>query len=66
MTGTAWVVAALALVVAATVVFVTLLLAEDTTGEPDRPVTLRFVFVACGLAAVAFGVATILPTVVVG
>ena len=66
MTGTAWVVAALALVAAFTVVFVTLLLAEDTTGEPDRPITLRFVLTACAVAAVAFGVASILPTVVVG
>ena len=67
MTGTAYLAAAAAgLVVAAAVVFVVLLLAEDDATITNRPLTLRFVMVASGLAMVAVAVASTLPTVVLG
>ena len=66
MTGTAYLAAAAGLVIAAAVVFVVLLLAEDDGGEPDRPVTFRFVIVSSCLAMVAVAVASTLPTVILG
>jgi len=66
VTGTAYLAAAAGLVIAAAVVFVVLLLVEDTGGEPDRPLTLRFVITASCLAMVAVAVASALPTVILG
>jgi len=67
MTSTAYLAAAAALVIAAAVTFLVLLLAEpEDTTEPDRPLTLRFVLAASGLAMVAVAVASALPTVVLG